>query len=609
MQRTVFAKKYFSIPDLIICFLVGTAIYGLVSIGREWRAEYNPVTNISLSVGSLLYYTLLSGIRGTVAYLISLAFTLVVGFIAAKNRQAERFIIPMLDILQSIPVLGFLPGLLLALIALFPHSNTGIELAAILMIFTGQVWNMTFSYYASLKSVPTDLTEAATVIGLSWWQRLVKVELPYSAVNLAWNSLMSMAGGWFFLNVCEASKFGDREYRLPGVGAYMAVAISQDNRRAMVLGVLAMMGLIISMDFFFWRPVLSWVQRFRLEEVQGGLGDPPLMSIMLRESKIIRWLEIEWRRWRGARRALAARVGLLDSSAKAKISLETSTIASIDVFDPELGPLDSARMRLLLKKIARTRHDPWLMRGLERLLGLLVLCALLYGAWSLLKVLLTVSVATWVVLIRNTFWTLMRVMIALGLSTLWAVPVGIWLGINARRMRLAQPLIQVLASFPAPMLYPLALGIFFLLGINFDWGSMFLMMLGVQWYILFNVLAGAMRVPRELKYALELMETPRWLQWRMLYLPSVFPALVTGWVTAAGGAWNASMVAEIVPFRGHALRTSGLGASISTATASGDFRTLAASLTLMVFVVIFFNRVLWAPVYRLAQTRFRMDLS
>jgi NitT/TauT family transport system permease protein len=594
VQKTIFPDKYFSVADVMICLLVGTIIFGLISIGHEWRAEFNPVTDIQLSGGHLAYYTLLSGIRGSVAYLLSLGFTLVVGYAAAKNRQAERFIIPMLDILQSIPVLGFLPGLLLALIALFPHTNTGLELAAILMIFTGQVWNMTFSYYASLKSVPTDLIEAATVIGLNWKQKLLKVELPFSAVNLAWNSLMSMAGGWFFLTVCESSKFGEHEYRLPGVGAYMAVAIAQDNHKAMIMGVVAMVTLIVVMDFLIWRPILSWVQRFRLEEVQGGVASEPLMALVIRESRIVRWIKVEWRRWRFAQRDLPIPAPPAPRPAPTEVVHKPAVV-------------DLAAMNALLESIALKRRDPRVQRWMERLVVAVASVLVIYGAWRLLQVLITVPIATWIMLVRNTFWTLARVMFALALSTLWAVPAGIWLGTHSKRLQIAQPIIQVLASFPAPMLYPLALGLFFFLGINFDWGSMLLMLLGVQWYILFNVLAGSMRVPRELKYALELMETPRWLQWRMLYLPSVFPALVTGWVTAAGGAWNASMVAEVVTFRGQQLHTSGLGATISSATDAGDFKVLAASLTLMVFVVIVLNRVLWAPVYRLAQTRFRMD--
>lgn len=598
LTTRVFPKKFFSIPDLLILLFVGTLIYGLVGMGREWRADYNPVSDISLSAGSLFYYTLLSAVRGMVAYVLSLLFTLTVGYAAAKNRQAERIILPAIDILQSIPVLGFLPGLLMALVALFPNTNMGIELAAIIAIFTGQVWNMAFAYYASLKSVPPDLEDASTVIGLGWWQRLLKVELPFSAVNLAWNSVTSMAGGWFFLTVCEASKIGEHEYRLPGVGAYMAVAIGKSDNQAIVMGIVAMVTLIVVMDFVIWRPVLSWVQRFRLEEVHGGESTEAMMQVVLRESRIVRWLKLEWRRWRFARReeVIAAR----GEAAQFQTEVEAESPAALMTL--ALGqPID---WRGHLKRV---RRDPVVLRWMERAASVAVLLGIVYGGWLLFKILVVVPVSTWVILIRNTWWTFLRVLLALVLSTIWTVPVGIWLGTSARRVQIAQPIIQVLASFPAPMLYPLALGLFFAVGIHFDWGSMLLMMLGVQWYLLFNVLAGAMRAPRELNYALELMESSRWLKWRMLYLPSVFPALVTGWIAAAGSAWNASMVAEVATYMGTQLETAGLGTSIMRASESGDFQTLAASLALMVFVVVVINRVLWAPLYHLAQTRFRMD--
>ncbi len=283
MQRTPVFRKFSAVPDLVIILLIGTLIYGIVAISQEWSAEFKPVTQIDLSIWSLPKYTLFSGIRGFVAYALSLFFTLVVGYIAAKSPRAERIIIPTLDILQSIPVLGFLPGLVLGLVALFPHSNMGIELAAILMIFTGQVWNMTFSYYSSLKSIPADFMEASTVMGLNWKERLVKLELPYAAVGLAWNSVMSMAGGWFFLSACEALRLGENDYRIPGIGSYMAVAAEQDDWKAMIAGVIAMIFLIVLIDFFPWRTMLAYVQSFRLDEVTGPALNEVLINLNVRE--------------------------------------------------------------------------------------------------------------------------------------------------------------------------------------------------------------------------------------------------------------------------------------------------------------------------------------
>jgi NitT/TauT family transport system permease protein len=259
-------------------------------------------------------------------------------------------------------------------------------------------------------------------------------------------------------------------------------------------------------------------------------------------------------------------------------------------------------------ELSNPRRSPrlWKSVQLALLAGLVALAV--WGAISLGKMLMTVPIVTWVMVLRNTFWTLLRVIIVIALSSLWAVPVGIWIGTSQKRTRLAQPIVQVLASYPAPMLYPLALGVLLALGINFQWGSMFLMMLGVQWYVLFNVIAGALRVPQELRYACDLMETPRWERWTTLYLPSVFPALVTGWVTAAGGAWNASIVAEYIAYKGSVLKATGLGATIVAATDTADFPLLAASLTVMVLVVIGINRSVWSRIYAVAQTRFRLDV-
>lgn len=598
MQRTVFSPKLYSAADLLILLLVATGIYALVSMGNEWRADYHPVTVIDLSLRELPKYVLLSAMRGVAAYAISLAFTLVVGYTAAKSAAAERIILPMLDILQSIPVLGFLPGLVLGLIALFPNSNIGLELAAIIMIFTGQVWNMTFSFYNSLKSMPTDLNEASTVIGMDWAQKLRRVELPCAAVNLAWNSLLSMAGGWFFLSICEAFTLGNREFRLPGIGSYMALAIAEGNVTAMVSGVIAMVLLIVIMDFVIWQPILSWVQRFRLEEVSGAATTEPLMRIVFRESRLLRWMKLFYRRY------------LFEHRMKAPLAVVAADPGEIEEESPlTLATARTALRRRSLRLIWRALlRTPGILKFFRTFLGVLVAGVIYYSVWQLFKILIDVQPLEWVVLLRNTFWTFLRIFLALALATLWAVPFGIWIGTSARRIRVAQPIILILASFPAPMLFPLAIAILFKIGMNFNWASMFLMLLSVQWYVLFNVLAGALRIPRELDYALSLMESSTWDRWRTLYLPSVFPALVTGWVNAAGGAWNASIVAEYLVYRGEVFQTSGLGSTISMVASRQDFRLLAASLSIMVIVVVGFNRVVWAPVYRMAQTRFRLDI-
>ncbi len=579
MQKVLISRKS-SKADGVVIALTLAGIYALVAYGREFQSAFHTAVDIDLSFYSLPYYTLFSALRGMAAFLLSLTFTLIVGYWAAKSARAERILIPILDILQCIPVLGFLPGLVLVLIALFPHTNAGLELACILMIFTGQVWNMTFSFYASLKSVPSDFKEVSSIIGLTSMEKLRKVELPFAAMNLVWNSLLSMSGGWFFLSVCEAFTLGDHQYRLPGIGAYMATAVARGNASAMIGGVVAMSLLIVVMDILIWRPVLAWAHQFRLEDIPGYTTTEPLMANLVRESGLLRWAKLAYRRR----------------------MLHRSLLKKDERYSPVMMRIDPRRF------IRSSAGYTAVRRGTGWLLALVLLALASYGTVRLVVTLVHVSPSTWATLLAGTGLTFIRVLACLVLGSIWTVPLGIWIGTSPHRIRVAQPLVQVLASFPAPMLYPLALGVIFVFHIPFGVGAMFLMLLGVQWYILFNVLAGAMRIPVELRYAALLMDVSKTDLWKKLYLPSVFPALVTGWVTAAGGAWNASIVAEYLSYNGSVLTTRGLGSLISVAASSENFPMLAACLTTMVIVVILLNRTVWARVYQLTQTRFRMDL-
>lgn len=402
--------------------------------------------------------------------------------------------------------------------------------------------------------------------------------------------MLSLAGGWFYLNNCETGAMGTLKFRLPGIGSYMQAAIDQWNVPAMVAGVCAMIILIVGIDFVITRPILAWVQRFRLEEVPGGQPEEPLMQLVYRHSRIIRWAKVIFKR----------------SSLRKKLEHASTP------------PVQSTEVALSAPRAIIQKHQSNLSASFSRFVGsrsfeLLLLTVLAFvlavGCGKLFGMLSGVRLSVWVLLARNTFWTFLRVLASVVVSTLWTVPVGIWIAMSAKRVRFFQPIIQVMASFPAPMLYPLAVMVLFKLGVRFDIVAGLLMFLGVQWYVLFNVLAGALRIPLELKYALDLMEASRLNVWRRLYVPSIFPALVTGWVTAAGGAWNASIVAEILSFQGHELKTAGLGATITAAETAGDFPLMAASLTVMVIVVVLLNRTLWAKLYRSAQTRFRMDLA
>jgi len=508
-------------------------------------------------------------IRGLLAYVLSLGFTLVYGYWAAKDRVAGRLLLPLLDILQSIPVLGFMPGLILALVALFPHSNVGLELAAVIMIFTGQAWNMTFSLVHSLRSVPSDLREAATVYRFNWWQRLRKVELPFASIGLVWNSMMSMAGGWFFLMINESFQLGQRDFRLPGIGSYMSVAVEQGRGSAMVLAIVAMTTMIVVLDQLLWRPVVVWAQKFRVEEG----GEQVLMT-----SWFLNWFRAS-RLIRGLRR-LARRI-------RRRFTRQPVAIAQSTAPVPVVAERSAGRLSFLA-------------------LGIL-LAVLAWGGVKLVHLLHQVPARVWGASIAAGFITLGRVLISTLIGTVWALPAGIAIGLSNRLSRVLQPVVQIAAAFPAPMLFPLVIAVLQWAGVSLGWGSILLMLLGTQWYILFNVIAGATAIPADLKEAARSYRLSGWHRFRTLYFPGVFPYLVTGWVTAAGGAWNASIVAEFVTFKGQTLRAPGLGAEISGAAASADFPHLAAAILVMSVLVVAFNRTVWRWCYRLAEERFSLS--
>jgi NitT/TauT family transport system permease protein len=556
--------------DLVVIAGLGALVFALVSLAGRWSTELRPTVDIDLSPWALPQYTFYSVSRGLLAYGCSLAFTLVYGYWAAKDHLAERVLIPVLDVLQSIPVLGFMPGLVLALIALFPKSNVGLELVAVIMIFTGQAWNMTFSFYHSVRSVPQDQCEVATVYRFSWWQRLRWVELPYATMGLVWNSMMSMAGGWFFLMICEAFQLGDRDFRLPGLGAYMSVAVQQGDYAAMVWAIIAMTLAIVALDQVLWRPVVVWAQKFRVEEG----GSQPAMS-----SWVLDWLR---------RSRLLAGVGRLLRRLLARWPARRRAAATPRPSRPRLAVAG----RIL---------------SLAAFAGLCLLIA--YGVWRLALLLGDVSLAEWGGLLAAAGLTLLRVLVAVVLGTLWTLPAGLAIGLSPRLSRIFQPVVQVVASFPAPMLFPLVIAAMLALRVTLGWGSIALMLLGTQWYVLFNVIAGAMAIPADLREAADGYRIRGWRRFRVLYFPAVFPYLVTGWVTATGGAWNASIVAEYVTFRGDVLQATGLGQQISAAAAAEpvQYHMLAASILLMAAMVVVFNRTVWRRCYRLAEQRFSLN--
>jgi NitT/TauT family transport system permease protein len=435
------------------------------------------------------------------------------------------------------------------------------------MIFTGQAWNMTFSFYHSLRSIPRDFQEVATLGRFGFWERFRWVDLPSAAIGLVWNSMMSMAGGWFFLMVSEAFVLGDRSFQLPGLGSYMSVAVARGDRAAMGAAVVAMVLMIVLLDQVLWRPVVVWSQKFRVDESGQAAEMHSWFLDLLRDSRLV----AAGNRW-------AARM-----------------LQRVRRIRPVHGA--ASRPRRDMGRVIQ-------VASIGAMLGLLLLLGL--GSIGLFRLFAKVDLPSWRGIGWAAFLTLGRVLLATVLGTIWTVPAGLAIGLSPRLSRVLQPAVQVVASFPAPMLFPAVVAVLAAFGVGLGWGSVLLMLLGTQWYVLFNVVAGATAIPADLREAARIYRVGTWKRFRVLYLPAVFPYLVTGWVTAAGGAWNASIVSEYVSFHGTELSADGLGARISVAAASGDFPALAASVTVMAVVVVLFNRLVWRRLHHIAEQRFSL---
>jgi NitT/TauT family transport system permease protein len=556
------------LPDLLMFAAALALFYGVITVGRTWLGPFTPSVEISHSPLALPIYAGYSLLRITIAYILSLIFTLVYGYVAAYNPRAERYMIPLLDVLQSIPVLSFLPGVMLAMVALFPGRQLGVEAGAILLIFTGQVWNMAFSFYASLKSIPKDMREAAKIYRFSWWQRFIEMELPFSAIGLVWNSMMSVAGGWFFLMACEMFVLGSRDFRLPGLGSYLQTAASAGDTRSILLGVGTMIAVIVLLDQFIWRPVIAWAEKFKIEQVQSA--DTPRSWVLdfIQHSRGLSQIRQKTVQPLGER--------LMQYYSRPRAKEETTEVGG---------------------------WRTWLARGV----GVLLLILVGYGVVRVGMILSGLQKAELQEAGIGLGATFLRVNLALVIGALWTIPAGVAIGFNPKLARIAQPLAQIAASVPATALFPVVLLLLIRVGGGLGLGSILLLLLGTQWYILFNVIAGAIAIPTDLKECCSVFHMRGIERWKKLILPGIFPYLITGLVTASGGAWNASIVAEYFHFKGHIYTTTGLGATISQATDSGNFDLLLAATMMMAAAVVTINRLVWRRLYGLAETRFRLE--
>jgi len=564
-----FAGRSLGVDIPILCALL-LVLYAMVRAAPSVTAPLAHMPPISLSPWALPGYVGLSLLRMFGAFVASIVFSLGYGYACAHSEAAERVLVPILDILQSVPVLGFLSFSVTFFLAMAPGSTLGPNLASMFAIFTAQAWNMTFAFYHSLKTIPRDLNEAAALYRLTPLERFIQLELPAATIPLAWNSMLSFGASWVFLTASEAITVSGRTVLLPGIGSYIAVAIGRGHAGPVVAAIAVMLAVVVGLDQLLWRPVIAWSQRYRLTAAPDARDEASSWVLtVLQRSRFLPWL--------GARAVIPF-----------ERLRQASTVRRARAHPAPLRPW--------------ARALPWLAVGI--VLAYLLVPSLAHAAAAFARMRPTVYAAY----VLATFATLGRVLLAVFLGALWSVPVGVAIGQSARLTAYLEPVVQNAAAFPANLLYGLAVLVFLKVGLPFgSVGSVLLMMLGTQWYILFNVIAGTQGLTGDLLEAGEVFGLRGFERWRTLILPGIFPSLVTGGLTAAGGAWNLSIIAEAASWAGHHFVAFGLGALITQAAARGSGTQLFLGILLMSATVVTLNSVLWRPLYRLAEQRFHIE--
>jgi len=553
----------------VLAFIV---VMGLIAfLGETSRGLFAPLsqldaTPLSLDPVHLPEYAARTTFRMIAGLFLSLVFTLTYATWAAKSERAGKILVPILDILQSVPILGFISVTAVFFLSLAPGRVLGAEFVAIFAIFTSQAWNMAFSFYQSLRTIPVELTEAAESFRLSPWMRFWQLEVPFGMPALIWNMMMSMSGGWFFVVASEAVVVGHTTFALPGVGSYIALAIAQKNLVAIGWAIFTMLIVILLYDQLLFRPLVAWVDRFRVEQEPGSRVPDSWALTMMRRSRLI------------SAATLAFHSAVLWTSRAVKRS-DAPVIA------------------------VSTRPK----RSFDLLWVSLVAAAVVLGLWHIVAVLL-----------RNTSWyealqvsglallTMLRVFVLIGLASLIWVPIGVWVGMRPRATQIVQPIAQFMAAFPANLLFPIAVYGIVVWKLNPDIYLSPLMILGTQWYILFNVIAGASAIPTEMRYVAANFKVTGWLWWRKVALPAVLPFYVTGAITASGGSWNAAIVAELASWGDTQVQARGLGSYIAEATTAGDFHRIVLGIGMMSLFVVVINRLFWRPLYYYAERKYRL---
>ncbi len=552
----------------VLAFIVVIGL--IVFLGETSRGLFAPLSQLELSPMSLdpvhlPEYAARTTFRMFAALAVSLVFTLTYATWAAKSERAGKLLVPILDILQSVPILGFISITVVFFMSLAPGRVLGAEFAAIFAIFTSQAWNMAFSFYQSLRTIPIELNEAAESFRLSPWMRFWQLEVPFGMPALIWNMMMSMSGGWFFVVASESISVGHTTVALPGVGSYIALAIAQKNLVAIGWAIATMLIVILIYDQLLFRPLVAWVDRFRVESEPGDLPDSWALT-MMRRSKLIQ----------------AATVAF-----HAAVMLTSRAVKRRDV--------------------EAVQYDRKPKRSLDLLWVSLIIAAVVLGLWHIVAV-----------LIKNTplrealqvcglaTLTMLRVFILIALASVVWVPIGVWVGMRPRATQVVQPIAQFMAAFPANLLFPIAVFAIVRFKLNPDIYLSPLMILGTQWYILFNVIAGASAIPAEMRYAASNFRVTGWLWWRKVALPAVLPFYVTGAITASGGSWNAAIVAELATWGDTQIQARGLGSYIAEATTAGDFHRIVLGIGTMSLFVVIINRLFWRPLYYYAERKYRL---
>ncbi|MDE2120645.1 MAG: ABC transporter permease subunit [Betaproteobacteria bacterium] len=554
--------------DLLALPLVIALFFIISHAGRQMAAPYHVGQELSISLSPLVLpaYGLYTVLRMLAALVVSLVFTIVYAWLAAHNRYAERVLIPALDILQSVPVLGYLSITVTGFIAMFPGSLWGVQMAVIFAVFTGQAWNMTFSLYQGMKTLPRDLHEAATLYRLNAWQRFWKLELPFAMPGLLWNTMMSMSGGWFMVVASEAITVSGQTVTVPGIGSYIARAITAKDLGAIGWAIFAMVIIILLYDTLLFRPIVAWADKFKLEMTASSEAPTSFVLDFLRRTRFFKVLG-------------AIPRGLWELSLL-------------------IGPLGGRAVPA----------SPRLVRYGD---GVFYAALAAFAVWAVVTLAQVLPRDFGWPMVGHVLWlgllTGFKVLVLVGLSALVWVPVGVWIGLRPAWAAKVQPLAQFLAAFPANLLFPLFVLVIVRWHLDVDVFTAPLMVLGSMWYVLFSVVGAASAIPNDMREAATNLGVRGWLRWRRLYLPGIFPGFVTGAITASGGAWNASIVAEVVSWGDKTLVAHGLGAYISQATSAGRGAEIALGVGVMSLYVTLVNRVFWRRLYDLATRRVRLD--